>query len=89
VKLLLFTGPQCPACRTLKGYLDLKDVQYDEVDVSDFETYIEVCTRIKFHPMSLPTLLWLNGDTVHAALIGWRGTRAVDEFLALGKEVHR
>ena len=78
--MIVYTGPNCPACVALKRYLDGRGVAYQEVDVF---TDAEAGARLNdLNISSIPVIEWPNGeidppgfqpDRVESQLRKWGG----------------
>ena len=86
MRLVLVTAPNCHGCELLKRYLLSKGVEFETLDVSNFDALKRFRERYGASIMSVPMLFWVEDSRIVYGLSGWRGPRATDEFLALGKE---
>lgn len=81
-KAIVFTGKNCPGCKLLIADLKRLQVEFEAIDVEDYDHYQEVCSKLGFYPMSLPTMLVVENDRVIGSIIGYPGRNRLREKLA-------
>ena len=69
MKYILYTGPNCTACITMKHNLEAAKIHYTERDISHKDAAREAS---KLYIKSLPALVVMDGDKVAEILLGSR-----------------
>ena len=89
MRLILFTGPFCPACSRMKEALDELKVEYEEVSVSDYERYVEMCELVGIYIRHLPTLVVYDETRGTRGMIvgAYTPTRLAERLEELGVEL--
>ncbi|MBU1167357.1 thioredoxin family protein [Patescibacteria group bacterium] len=58
----VFSTPTCPYCTMLKEYLEEKNIEYEEIDVSQDQKQAETMVK-KSGQMGVPQV-WINDEVV-------------------------
>lgn len=72
----IYSTPTCPYCKLAKQYISSKNLNYEDIDVSQDKTAIEAMVKLSGQ-MGVPTVV-INGQIV----VGFDKTR-IDELLKI------
>lgn len=77
MQYILFTGPKCPACKTMKANLSLAGIEYSEYDISEPKN--KMLAGI-YHVRSLPTLVATSCGKTLETIIGSHPVRELEKI---------